>query len=352
MKLSTTTRRFVCGDCQKAFAKPSLLLRHSTVHNKEKSLFSCTRCLRFFSQNVTLQKHLKDTVCERKSREKNLKQIIKHSVLPVVENSNNLNSIRASIKSRNNVCVYCDRSFLKPSDMERHIRTHTDDRIFNCNETDCGKSFKLKATRDKHSSTHRKQTFLCKICSSNYKSHKVLQNHIRLHSRHQSFPQVLGNTDESSQFRSSSNDFFVIQENEKITDNKSSSLSDLLCDARESSSPYNSSAMEINYIEIEKVLKSVAEIDEQAEAFRQEKSFRKKKLVCETCGKCFNKPIDLRRHTDGVHMKKRPFKCGFLSCDKSFSLKCTLNRHITTHKRVRNLMTCNDFQKFKPISMS
>lgn len=335
---------FDCEVCQKSFSKPSLLLRHSAVHNKAAAQFSCSRCSRYFSQNVTLQKHLKNSVCERKNHGKILlRQLVKQSTSSIQENLNNVKSVHA-VKSRNNVCEYCDRSFLKPSDMERHIRTHTNERTFNCTKADCGKSFKLKDTRDRHEATHERKTFTCTNCSSNYKSHKTLQNHMRQHSRRQSY-QVLGNDNESPQLRQSCNDLFGEQANGKITDNKSSLLSDLLCDTSESSSPpHNSSAMEINHVEIgnEEIVGAMDEIDEPPGGFVSLKNLSlRKTLVCEACGKSFKKPIDLRRHSDAVHQKKRPYKCNAAECNKSFSLKCTLNRHEATHAEDRKLVACN-----------
>lgn len=339
---SVPRKQFICKVCQKDFSKLSLLLRHSPVHDEAEARFSCSQCSRCFSQNVTLQKHLKNSVCERKSHRKLLK-LDKPPATSVQDKTKDIKSNRSTGKSRNNVCQYCDKSFLKPSDLERHVRTHTDERIFSCTKVYCDKKFILKATRDRHMGTHERQTYTCIICSSNYKSHKVLQNHMRLHSRLQSF-QVISNINESPQLRQSGNDLFVEQANEKITDNKSRLLNDLLCDTSESSSPHNSSAMEINQVEIgnEEIVGELDEIDEPAGAFVPPQKFHsRKEFICKTCEKCFKKPIDLRRHSDAVHEKKRPFKCSVVECDKSFSLKCTLDRHLTTHKEDRKLETCN-----------
>ena len=335
--LLSTTKQYICKawKCQKAFSKPSLLLRHSLVHYKAATSFQCNLCSKMFSQNTSLQKHLKKFVCD-KERVK----VLDKTPLSLSKDLINTKSDQVTLNgeatiSGKNMCIYCDKNFLKPSDLKRHIRIHTNERNFKCTKADCSKAFKLKNTLNRHLVTHEKSTFTCKVCSSNYKSHKVLQNHMKLHSCRWSFQEP-----NNLNLPSPQTDILVEQANEVITGNKSTPLSDLLCEANESTPPHHSSLKspeaEINHVEIgnEEIVDATDEIDERVEVSTP---FSKKVLICETCQKCFKKPIDLRRHFDAVHEKKRPFKCSVSQCDKSFSLKCTLNRHVETHKRTENL---------------
>lgn len=323
----TESKQYICKLCEKSFSKSSLLLRHSFVHDRTAAKFCCFLCCRSFTQKVTLKRHLKDLVCERKL----LKQQQKPPSPPP-------RKAALSPTDRNNICIYCDKNFLKPSDLDRHIRTHTNERIFECTKANCKKAFKLKDTLNRHLATHEDKNFTCIVCSSTYMSKKTLQNHMRVH-RHISFELL----QTAQPLHVPASDVIVEEIYEEITDNNSIPLSDLLCDVNTSFLSLNSSATEINHVEIEsfEMMKKIEEVQAVDESIVVEQKIpTKNKLVCETCGKSFAKPIDLRRHCDAVHEKKRPFKCFNEDCGKSFSLKCTRDRHQETHKNHRKLVTC------------
>jgi uncharacterized Zn-finger protein len=48
----------------------------------------------------------------------------------------------------------------------------------------------------------------------------------------------------------------------------------------------------------------------------------------EGCGKTFGMAIDLKRHVEGVHEKKRPFACGQPGCSSTFTTKQNLENHV------------------------
>lgn len=292
MMKSLTIKQFICEFCGKSFIKPSLLHRHFLIHSKYK-LFKCLQCSQSFTQKASLQKHLKNSVCNKKTAED----------VTLIPLQDELKAEPAARRETKNVtCMFCDRNFVKPSDLERHIRTHTDERIFPCGFINCNKSFKLKNTLERHSKTHEKESHICHICSSNYMSAKVLQNHMRLHSTQQIFT---NHQDNARNFRTGLN-----------VDNEFVSLNDL-----------TERPKELNLMPVD----TNQSDDKSLKTNPQRRS--KKKFICNTCNKSFNKPIDLKRHSDAVHEKKRPFICPFDKCKKSFSLKCTLNRHLQTHKR-------------------
>ena len=77
----------------------------------------------------------------------------------------------------------------------------------------------------------------------------------------------------------------------------------------------------------------------------------KRQFVCEECNKQFNWCSSLRNHKVLVHSNVRPFACSESNCQKSFTVKKLLNKHLKTHSTEKSFKCdeCNKGFRFKDI---
>ncbi|CAG7818097.1 unnamed protein product, partial [Allacma fusca] len=106
----------LCPYCQKAFRKPSDLIRHIRVHTQEKP-YQCELCDKSFAVKSTLKTHAR-THCPSKELE----------------------------------CRTCHKRFSMLSSLKSHERLHTGIKPFTCMQ--CGKTFRTSSQRRIHAKIH------------------------------------------------------------------------------------------------------------------------------------------------------------------------------------------------------
>ena len=173
-------------------------------------------------------------------------------------------------------CKLCDVFYPRKSYLKLHIRTHTNEKPYVCDYTNCTKSF----ARPGNFSEHKKRTHervlshFCPICEKAFYDRREMLTHIVIH-------------DEARQTRE-------------------------------------------RYLP-EHMWKLLQEVD--MFVFDSQQIFSH--AVCDQCGKIFEKRSEVARHVKGVHNRK--FKCQVKGCAKSFLAKSGLESHFNDHNRTVNL---------------
>ncbi|XP_046802766.1 zinc finger protein 271-like isoform X1 [Lucilia cuprina] len=158
VSVSAETDQHECGVCMKLFTCQQAVARHLHRHHPEIEFFKCPYCDDNFYGLDLLAEHIK---------------VMKHIQKP-------------------NICKYCLKSFDRRTDLNRHIRIHTDERPYSCNV--CDTSFKqvnhLKRHKESmHGILFQPQKFNCKLCTKSFTEADILKRHMSIHENKQnSYP--------------------------------------------------------------------------------------------------------------------------------------------------------------------
>uniref|UniRef100_A0A8C2WBI2 C2H2-type domain-containing protein n=1 Tax=Cyclopterus lumpus TaxID=8103 RepID=A0A8C2WBI2_CYCLU len=292
-KVQSSPRSLVCSDCGKRFGRMYHLKRHIVTHRKatDGEVYACPDCQKTFAFPEDLNKHLEIHVKENNGTCPKCNETFGspeelETHMGVHEKSYACNTCGKKFKveyahvmvhdRRESRCPHCDGVFLQLTALKYHLRTHTDERPYQC--TCCIETFEEQGELQQHRLKHRKfkreRPYSCTRCDC-------------------AFPTLI-----------------------ELTDHMSS---------HDGEQPMNCPVCGRTFLNKNKLEKHLSIHSGE------------RPHLCAVCGNGFPSAASLKLHVH-IHTGEKPFKC--LQCSKSFRSSSGLRLHGRQHMEVRPSYEC------------
>ncbi|CAH0394490.1 unnamed protein product [Bemisia tabaci] len=263
-----------------------------------------------------------------------------------VLNNNKMQITKLTLKRSGGVkwhlCMFCRKEFKKPSDLIRHIRTHTHEKPFKC--TFCDKAFAVRSTLSSHMRTHIGKSYSCSYCPRSYSNPRALKLHKS--SFHLS-PSEWGKAAVWPPESADSGVGAITVQSETIK-SENEPNENIPLKLKSSKIPTIIHAKILDHrpekIAAPQKLTFLTELDSTKQSGQKQDSkttATHRPYACTECNLRFSKTSHLKTHMR-KHTGEKPFQCNI--CKKSFVTAGILRVHARSHIGIKNF-SCSDCGK-------
>ncbi|KAK2165518.1 hypothetical protein LSH36_49g07093 [Paralvinella palmiformis] len=328
--MKSETKRFECELCDKRFSSWCLLKKHQRVHTLE-TPYQCQDCLQRFKWQTSLLTH----ACLNKSGE------------------------GTSLK-----CPDCGKIFNMQCLLKKHMVIHTNLRPFKCDQ--CDKSFKMRETLKKH---HRKvhwsdaekrkyaekHGWICPDCDKVSTSVRDFHRHRTKHSDVRPYicdqcARQFKTQDGLNAHLKQMHSVTLIQKEDGTTE-AVRTLNYFACDFPDCDKKFRRHHMYLEHKKVHfsneripcdhpgcnKTYPTMFKMKEHKRSVHKERP----PVFCQICGKRMKNTSCLSNHMK-LHSQINRIRCEYPGCDKSFTARTTLDRHILMkHQTPTKMYECS-----------
>ncbi|XP_060668640.1 transcription factor IIIA-like [Ziziphus jujuba] len=243
-----------------------------------------------------------------------------------------------------NTCPECGVSFKKPAYLKQHLQSHSLERPYRCSVEDCHSSYRRKDHLTRHLLQHQGKLFRCPIENCNHES--AIQGNVKRHGRQ------LHDEDRPSTTQKQ----YVCQEigcgkafrfASRLQKHEDSHVKldsvEAFCSEPGCMKPFtNEQCLKAHLqschqhitCEICGTKQLRKNIKRHLRAHDTKDSTERVKCNYKGCDHTFSNKSNLQQHVRALHLKKKPFVCGFSGCSMRFSYKHLRENHEKTGAHV------------------